>query len=638
MKRKKAAVSVISLFLCIVLLISVFSAAAITGEHNDSNEVTENESVTDAQDAQSLILGDVNSDGEVSLSDAIQIQKNVLSVIEFNNSQMLCADVDKNDAVNLVDCILVQKYNLEMPADDLGIGKPVEYQPTTDTQTDPTQLTDPTDETQTATDETEPATQTDPTEETTSMPTDPVTEQTDPTEETTTVQTDPTVPDTVELNKNSITLGVGESYTLIKSSPTGTDLSTAVFSSDNDAAVIVDSSSGKITAFAVGQGVITITTQNGATASCVVTVKTAPTSITLNKSEITLGIGETYDLNSSLPSGEGAYRIIYSSNNSSVASVKASGGLVSANKTGSAIITATAYNGVKVSCTVTVKKAPTKIKLNKLSVSLKAGETFDLNSSLPSGEGAYHVVYSTDNKNVAEVKAAGGLVTAKGKGIAIITATAYNGVKTYCAVSIGSNTKTLSFKDLCQFPELPTGCEVTSLTAVLNYYGFDVSKTTMASKYLPKHTGAYYTGDFRYEFIGDPYRSDGFGCYAPCIVTTAENYFKSIGKNSVWYAEDLSGCAPELLYAQILKGNPVVIWATSGWVMPTVNAIWTGRNNEQIAWLRPEHCLTLIGFNQNNSTVTVSDDATGTSYSIAMSTFESVFKAMGSQAVIIKQK
>ena len=114
MKRKKAAVSVISLFLCIVLLISVFSAAAITGEHNDSNEVTENESVTDAQDAQSLILGDVNSDGEVSLSDAIQIQKNVLSVIEFNNSQMLCADVDKNDAVNLVDCILVQKYNLEM--------------------------------------------------------------------------------------------------------------------------------------------------------------------------------------------------------------------------------------------------------------------------------------------------------------------------------------------------------------------------------------------------------------------------------------------------------------------------------------------------------------------------------------------
>lgn len=69
-----------------------------------------------------------------------------------------------------------------------------------------------------------------------------------------------------------------------------------------------------------------------------------------------------------------------------------------------------------------------------------------------------------------------------------------------------------------------------------------------------------------------------------------------------------------------------------------VNAVWTGRNNETIAWLYPEHCLTLIGFDQSNGTVTVSDDGTGTSYSISMSTFVSVFKGMGSQAVILKKK
>ena len=37
-----------------------------------------------------------------------------------------------------------------------------------------------------------------------------------------------------------------------------------------------------------------------------------------------------------------------------------------------------------------------------------------------------------------------------------------------------------------QNPELPHGCEITSLTAVLNYFGMNVSKLEMTDKYLPK--------------------------------------------------------------------------------------------------------------------------------------------------------
>ncbi|MEN2465771.1 C39 family peptidase [Ornithinibacillus sp. JPR2-1] len=33
---------------------------------------------------------------------------------------------------------------------------------------------------------------------------------------------------------------------------------------------------------------------------------------------------------------------------------------------------------------------------------------------------------------------------------------------------------------MMQKPELPNGCEITSLTSVLNYYDYQVSKTNMA--------------------------------------------------------------------------------------------------------------------------------------------------------------
>ena len=38
---------------------------------------------------------------------------------------------------------------------------------------------------------------------------------------------------------------------------------------------------------------------------------------------------------------------------------------------------------------------------------------------------------------------------------------------------------------ILQMPELPTGCEITALTMMLNYYGYTVDKTVMASDYLP---------------------------------------------------------------------------------------------------------------------------------------------------------
>ena len=242
-------------------------------------------------------------------------------------------------------------------------------------------------------------------------------------------------PTSVSLNKTSITLGAGESYTLTKTVSPSNASTSYTWSSSNTSVATVNSS-GKITARNSGTATITVKTSNGKTATCKVTVKNAPSKISLNKTKVTLGVGETFDLNSTLPSGTASYSVKYTSNNTSVATVKASGGLVTAKKAGTVTITATTYNGKKATCTVTVKNAPSKISLNKTKVTLGVGETFDLNSTLPSGTASYSVKYTSGNTSVATVKSSGGLITAKKKGTAVITATTYNGKKATCTVTV----------------------------------------------------------------------------------------------------------------------------------------------------------------------------------------------------------
>ena len=49
-----------------------------------------------------------------------------------------------------------------------------------------------------------------------------------------------------------------------------------------------------------------------------------------------------------------------------------------------------------------------------------------------------------------------------------------------------TGTQLTDFEIIEQYPELPTGCEITAMTMVLNYYGYNVDKVTMALDYMPK--------------------------------------------------------------------------------------------------------------------------------------------------------
>lgn len=250
-----------------------------------------------------------------------------------------------------------------------------------------------------------------------------------------------TVAAKLELNVYSRTLGVNEKYTLEAKTEGITDESLLWSSSDSSVAKIEKdgSKNAVITAKKVGTAVITVSA-NGLNAKCEITVKAEPKSMSLNKSSIILGVGETYDLDSYLPKGCGAYSILYSTNNSSVADVKAAGGLVTAKSVGKAKVTATAYNGVKVSCDVEVRKAPTRVNLNKSKLALAAGTTYTLSENTPDAySNSDNLVWSSSDSSVVSVKKDNynhAVVTAKKAGKAVITIQTYNGKTAECEVSV----------------------------------------------------------------------------------------------------------------------------------------------------------------------------------------------------------
>lgn len=192
-----------------------------------------------------------------------------------------------------------------------------------------------------------------------------------------------------------------------------------------------------------------------------------------------------------------------------------------------------------------------------------------------------------------------------------------------------SNSLKDDFKALNQNPELPTGCEVTSLTMVLNHLGLDISKTDMCD-YLEK--GSVGHTDPKEKFIGDPTDSNSYGCYSPVIVKAANKYLES--KSSEYKAKDISGKKLDDLFSYIDDGKPVMVWGTVDCKDGSYTVSWTV-NGKTVKWYSPEHCMVLVGYDDNN--VWVADPMHGDVRSYKKSTFSDRYDKLGKQAVIIEK-
>lgn len=241
------------------------------------------------------------------------------------------------------------------------------------------------------------------------------------------------IPHKIELNNSAICLQPGENYVLRASVTPSTAIYTLQWSSSAPAVADVDDN-GNITAISAGEAIITVSTDNGINSRCTVTVRKAPTSVTLNEANITLDKNQTFQLTATVP--EDCYKgeIIYQSSNEAIASVDKNG-LITGQGDGTVAITATTYNGKTASCNVTVFIG--SIQLNRSTLTLGTSESYGLLTTI-SNTSSTNVTWLSSDENVATVSPADGkgIVVSKGVGTAIITAVLPNGNIDSCTVTV----------------------------------------------------------------------------------------------------------------------------------------------------------------------------------------------------------
>ena len=236
----------------------------------------------------------------------------------------------------------------------------------------------------------------------------------------------------LSLSETYISMFAGESRNLTAvGAPSGATVS---WSSSNSRVATVNN--GRVSAVSSGSSTITAQfSQGGRSYSATCQVNVSQTGITLSQYNISnLYVGGTTNLNASTsPSGQS---VIWSSSNSSVATVSNSG-RVTAVGAGSATITAQfVYGGTTYSesCSVSVIEVSVRIPGSSLSMAVGDSEYLSAITS-PSGES---VSWSSSDSSVASVNSSG-RVTAVGAGSTTITATITAGGRTYsgsCRITV----------------------------------------------------------------------------------------------------------------------------------------------------------------------------------------------------------
>lgn len=197
----------------------------------------------------------------------------------------------------------------------------------------------------------------------------------------------------------------------------------------------------------------------------------------------------------------------------------------------------------------------------------------------------------------------------------------------------------LPVENILQNPQLPNGCEATSLAILLGYHGFTVDKMEMAYQYLPREAFRYEDGVFTgadpdKAYAGDPATNYGFYCFASPATTGANRYL--VGQNTALRAWNITGADEDELISLLARGLPMVVWKTTDHAAPRRSSTisWhLAASGEQYVPYMNLHVVVLCGYDEEYFYFC---DPHGRRPQIERAEFMADFERMGSRAVVIE--
>ncbi len=250
----------------------------------------------------------------------------------------------------------------------------------------------------------------------------------------------------ITVDPTELSLIEGDTYKLTATVTPTTATDKSVTWKSSDRAVATVDENGVVTAVSEGTATIYVSSSNGLTVECKVTVakKIVPvTGISLSNTELLMRLGYTSELIAIVrPDDATDKRVTWRSEDESIASVDQNG-IVTANAIGTVkvIVTSVYDPTVTAVCLVTVQPEDEIIAISEISVNpteliLTEGETYKLTATVkPANATDKSVTWKSSDRAVATVDE-NGVVTAVSGGTATIYVSSSNGLTVECKVTV----------------------------------------------------------------------------------------------------------------------------------------------------------------------------------------------------------
>lgn len=190
----------------------------------------------------------------------------------------------------------------------------------------------------------------------------------------------------------------------------------------------------------------------------------------------------------------------------------------------------------------------------------------------------------------------------------------------------------IDLEHISQYPDLPSGDEITSLAMVLKYLGYSADKCELCDLYLDK--GPVGFTSFYEANVGNPRDTyNSYGCLAPVIVKSANRYIEVNGGS--YKAYDLTSYNIDALLSEVASGVPVIVWTCEDFdITPSISRVWVV-NGKNLYLKSNSATMVLIGYDLTKNTVTLANPA-GSTFEIDLDLFALRYVQMGSLAVVVK--